>query len=215
MIRGHSSEDTDMPIPSGYRLLKCIKTVGNSRINTLFEFARTSPYSFKVVVKLKANPIPSRSHDVIYYANGSIANRTLRMTCWSTAFQFQFGNMKNINMEGSVGYMNGERTITIQGEDPKKIFDDLGNEIAIPNSAMFIGGSSKLYFPSTQTDGYSYSMLQLTNNGVLERDYIPVIRESDNVVGFYDLCGSISPTTGTPLYANDSPNLGYFDYEEL
>lgn len=46
------------------------------------------------------------------------------------------------------------------------------------------------------------------------RDLVPCVRESDGKPGFYDLCGSISGTTGTPFYVNadttaNAPDFNY------
>ena len=40
------------------------------------------------------------------------------------------------------------------------------------------------------------------NNNQTARLFIPCFRRSDNVIGLYDLCGSICPLTGTPFYIN-------------
>lgn len=40
------------------------------------------------------------------------------------------------------------------------------------------------------------------DNSDLVRNFVPCYRQSDNVIGMYDLCGSICPLTGTPLYIN-------------
>ena len=39
------------------------------------------------------------------------------------------------------------------------------------------------------------------------RDLVPCYREIDGLFGFYDLCGSICPLTGTPLYINANTNI--------
>ena len=38
------------------------------------------------------------------------------------------------------------------------------------------------------------------------RRFVPCIRLSDNVAGYYDLCGSSSPSTGTPFYTANTPS---------
>lgn len=43
-------------------------------------------------------------------------------------------------------------------------------------------------------------------DGVLVRDFIPIKRNSDNKLGFWDLCGSESPFNGTPFYSQTSAN---------
>lgn len=45
------------------------------------------------------------------------------------------------------------------------------------------------------------------------RNFIPVVRNSDNKPGLYDLCGSICPLTETPFYVN--AGTGEFTWKEL
>ena len=42
----------------------------------------------------------------------------------------------------------------------------------------------------------------VSEQGVEVQHFVPVQRNADGVVGFYDLCGSICPLTGTPFYIN-------------
>jgi hypothetical protein len=43
-------------------------------------------------------------------------------------------------------------------------------------------------------------------NGLPLRYFVPCKRISDNVAGFYDLCGSINAATGTSFYVADAPS---------
>lgn len=47
---------------------------------------------------------------------------------------------------------------------------------------------------------------KIYESGELVRDFVPCYRKADDVTGFYDLCGSICPLTGTPFYINSNPN---------
>jgi len=49
--------------------------------------------------------------------------------------------------------------------------------------------------------GRIYSLTMSYNNNYM-REFIPSKRIADNVVGMYDLCGSICQLTGTPFYIN-------------
>lgn len=41
---------------------------------------------------------------------------------------------------------------------------------------------------------------QIWDNGILQRDYVPALRISDNKPGMWDLCGSTCPLTNSPFY---------------
>ena len=50
-------------------------------------------------------------------------------------------------------------------------------------------------------------------NNIQVRNLTPVVRDSDNKPGLYDLCGSICPLTETPFYVN--AGTGEFTWKEL
>lgn len=65
--------------------------------------------------------------------------------------------------------------------------------------------------PSARFNGDIRSF-RFWKSGVLVRDMVPCIRESDSKPGMYDLCRSVSAKTGTPFYTSENTvNFAYGD----
>lgn len=52
---------------------------------------------------------------------------------------------------------------------------------------------------------------QLFENNIIQRDYVPVVRNSDNKPGMWDFCGSICTLTNSPFYVK-AGGTGEFTY---
>ena len=66
--------------------------------------------------------------------------------------------------------------------------------------------------PTYRFRGRLYYIRFYDSTGTQVRNFVPCYRKADNVVGLYDLCGSICPQTNTPFYINlESGHFGKGD----
>lgn len=70
-----------------------------------------------------------------------------------------------------------------------------------PYTSFIFGRNGNTTYRNTWVNGKVYSY-DIYKDNVLVRNYVPCYRKADNVIGLYDLCGSICPLTGTPFYIN-------------
>ena len=83
------------------------------------------------------------------------------------------------------------------------------NDQTLDNTANWEANTLEMYVGARNNNSTVGNYGLITANhwwckkaGVMIADYIPAKRNSDNVLGMYDLCGSICPLTGTPFYIN-------------
>lgn len=83
----------------------------------------------------------------------------------------------------------------------------------VSHNTMYLFSQNQDEPPSTTAPRYFYRgkayYCIIQDESVFLRNFIPVVRLSDNKPGMYDLCGSISAKTGTPFYVNEGTGADF------
>lgn len=121
----------------------------------------------------------------------------------SANYVYRFGDGDGNVVVAGLYYDLTKRTLIFNGDEDKVYIDGVpisNNTVArcSTHDEMKVGyrnqGGMGFYgkiFDSKFTD---------KDTGITHRNYIPCYRKSDNVIGMYDLCGSICSRTNTPFY---------------
>ena len=179
-------------LPSGYTQVNYIRATNNSYIDTGYKPNANTNIKMKIIV----------------------SNGTAR----------PFGVL-----EGNVGYLNSVGYWRIFATGGQKIepmgtydYEIQGNKVYRDGELIYTGGipisfNYNLYLfasnqngtPNYGTNGYLY-YFKIYDNDVLVRDFIPCYRNSDNVVGLYDLVNNVFYTnqgTGSFTYGQVQEQL--------
>lgn len=185
-------------LPKGYKRIAGIKSVNGAYINTC-QAGNNFP-SFKMsAMLLDDTPLGAYAdleQNAIWGNNGN-----LRLCIYRYAY-FQHGGYsanlvvtsylnKWVDIEGGYGYFN---------------FDDVEKTFTKQNKG-YTADSINLFKARTAQEGRPlivgvYVSYEGEENPVMVRNMVACERESDGVVGLYDMCGSICPLTNSPFYTN-------------
>lgn len=198
-------------LPSGYTQVDYIESTGTQYIDTNYYGNLNTEIKAKAITTISTNrqlfgDITDNSKGIS--CNISISsNQTSRFGSKSVSLNFQnyisLNTIFDITENKNGIYVNGTQVATFNEttsfNTEKTLFLLNRNGSIVSTTNAWIG---KLYF------------CKIYDNGVLVRDFIPCYRNSDNVIGLYDLvndvfytnqgsgaftCGSIAPTPDTPL----------------
>ena len=96
-----------------------------------------------------------------------------------------------------MNYYN-DRKVVIDGVSVRDLSETVPTQI-YPAYLFTANNQGTLFSRYSVSRVFSY---KATDGQRIIRDYIPVVRISDGKPGFYDLCHSICPLTGTSFYVN-------------
>ena len=179
----------DMIMPAGYTILEYIEGTGPQYINTGVQTSSTQRIEYDV----RLDHVMSNGESQILGAGG---------TTDGTLYSFRFepgANIKIVYTPSAGGYID---TNIPQDTNRHRLILDLKNKFASVDGTTFNFSS----LPSGQTYSqylFAYSRkgtadtqygfkgkmygAKIYDNGTLVRDMIPALRNSDNVVGMYDM----------------------------
>lgn len=208
MMTKESTQATSI-LPSGYTQVDYIESHGTEYID--LNITANQNTNFNVQFKTLDSVIASRSF--FGYLNDDNVNANDYFLYVSVMKKFQFG----FN-----GYRNFEDVLTNTFynvyNDKNKLYIN-GNEYTIPYSGDFSTSPNSLYLFKIRNVAANGTPIQLFSfklfdNGTIVRDMIPCYRNSDNVVGLYDLVNDVFYTnqgTGAFTYGSVAsiPNPDY------
>lgn len=194
----------------GYTEISDIRSSAKQYIDTLFQLASTMSVEIRTRANGNGAQILIGCSD---YRSGGFLNRYLNT---GTQDQFIYRHYYINNKYARINVRDygtchlivlTASSMTVDGNLAPN-YNDSGN---------YNGGTVTLAAINTNnTPEYYcgiYESLKLYNSGVLVRDLVPRIRNSDGAVGMLDLCGSASSFDGTPFYGN--LGAGTFGYKKL
>lgn len=87
-------------------------------------------------------------------------------------------------------------TVTVSTDDNTVSGTIPTAEGTVNNATIYINSSRR--YSQTREDVIKWYYFRISDNGVLIRNYIPVVRKADNKAGFYDIVNrTFNPSTGT------------------
>lgn len=194
-----SKKKTTSLLPKGYRRVEYIKSTGGAYINTGKNSYSNYP-SFKFTAKIESGQATDYT-GLYVFGNADNFVKVFLGSGKLTYINGQYGGY-GINVGGfGLGEFH-----EIELEIGRFVLDGVEHTFTKNNK----NNGSNIYLfkqnsSATQTRESALGRFQLftgKTEPVLVRDFVPCYRESDGVVGMYDLCGSICPLTNTPFYIN-------------
>ena len=189
-------------LPSDYTPLTYIRSTGQQYINTQFypteKTVLEMQFKYSGTANANALSIARWTGAPTYYTFGIYQSLPTRLT-------YHYGNFESGQYFHYTGYSAGSVTSASIGDGKCYMNGNLihtyTNTAFTSQQVLYLLGFNNNGTNLVQGGGYMYYM-KIAEDGVVRREFIPAKRIADNVVGMYDLCGSICPLTGTPFYIN-------------
>lgn len=212
-MRREHNITTETPLPSGYTRLQYIKSTGTQYVDTRVAF------SVKPNVKITASfTQPQHNHWIFGFWQQNIAGGYIGV--YNDSFIAGFGADADSNRTpiGLIPFDTNKHTFIIDRSgnyfDNTKITNsDFTKSTPSGYNRLFarlITSQTAYLFEIYGDSALIYECILTDVNGDFIRNYVPALRQSDNKPGFYDLSGSICPSTNTPFYIN--AGTGEFQY---
>lgn len=184
-------------LPSGYRELKSIISTGTQYIQTGIQLDDYNGFEIDAKVSFRENSglVGDKSGSTIFSWQGAnvfaywYARNTNSIGTWSRSL----GERHVYRAFNGEAFFDGEYILTLTGTKQK------GTQ---GGARIFWGYSSEKPTFANKAVSEVFSCIFLDANEALVGQFIPAVRESDNEIGMYDLCGTICPLTNTPFYIN-------------
>ena len=209
--------------PRGYVECECIVVNDNRQyINTLYKPNVTTDIEahFEVPHFNSLNPLywtrvnwRSKSFGFILPANAANLKqvRAYRLTNSGTT-TISLQNAPTTNLYISTEYSNSGavNTFTINGETQNFAAND-ANSLNYSIYLFRLNHEGNVYSETSSVPGTKLHSFKIIENGVVVRDFVPCLRETDSVAGLYDVLDDDPPTA---FYVNaDTSGSGSFGYE--
>lgn len=209
--------------PRGYVECECIVVNDNRQyINTLYKPNVTTDIEahFEVPHFNSLNPLywtrvnwSSKSFGFILPANAANLKqvRAYRLTNSGTT-TISLQNAPTTNLYISTEYSNSGavNTFTINGETQNFAAND-ANSLNYSIYLFRLNHEGNVYSETSSVPGTKLHSFKIIENGVVVRDFVPCLRETDSVAGLYDVLDDDPPTA---FYVNaDTSGSGSFGYE--
>ena len=191
-------------LPAGYTELEYIESTGTQYIDTGVKasdcygiYADFTPLGTHGLSGVFGSNTEVQNGTSLWLDNGSSVTFYIRPnTLVALSPQISTNNILNTRCVFSM--LNGVATFTYNNVTSSGTCN-IGTTTY--DTTIKVCGCSTFYNDYSAKAKYNKFMLYKENNTLI-RNFIPAMRNSDNVVGMYDLCGSICPLTGTPFYIN-------------
>lgn len=183
-------------LPPEYQEVAWIGSTGEQYIDTGVKLTPTS----KVKLSLRVTKYDSSQKmgffgsydDALYqlYASGS-GNRNFYASFGGTSSQYRAIGTFELNTLYEIVMQSGK--VAINGA----VYD-------LPQATLTANTNALIFARSLSLPKACMELVkgEIEDNGVLLRSYKKVYHKGNGTIGLYDMCRSISPLTGTPLYTN-------------
>ena len=195
-------------IPDDYQEVEYIESHGTEYIDTGYTFTNVSSYTFNI----RVNPSAISGDNFILGARtGNAGGRALRFNLCGSKLQ-------------NSGYVYDDNVVTSPAMTVNTVYDVTASGESGKNDVYVVNGKSYTLKGTPQNSlstGYPVSLLGINTNGTVQsqrfkgkiykfdltvdnkriRDFVPVMRESDNVYGMYDMVtGEFFGNAGTGAF---------------
>lgn len=205
-LKGNTSQSI---LPSGYTQVDYITSDGNSYIDT----GKALGYNFKIETKFIYNQQSSNEQPIVStWGNNSYAWFNLYIASNNQLRFYAAGNHMTANPTLTIGNIN---TVSYSRNDNEWVGTLNGEEVTFSTTLTASNPTTlKILARGDNTLGSYVSIyrLKLFENNILTMDLVPCYRNSDNVIGLYDIVNNQFLTnagTGTFTYGSIAPNPDY------
>ena len=202
VYKGNTSQSI---LPSGYTQVDYITSDGNSYIDT----GKTLGDNFKIETKFIHNQQSSNEQPIISTWVNSYAWFNLYIASNNQLRFYAAGNHMTANPTLTIGNIN---TVSYSRNDNEWVGTLNGEEVTFTTEITSSNLTTfKILVRGDGTRGSYVSIyrLKLFENNILTMDLIPCYRNSDNVIGMYDIINNIfyiNSGTGNFTYGSIAPN---------
>ena len=204
----NANESSASRLPNGYYETAGNTTTGSKYIDTGLKSNVNDEYIITCARANDTDNLPVLGDG----ASKTDSNIALWINPKTNLVEFTYGNGGSNDYKVLTSSYNVQvfHTYRMEVSTGKAWLDD--DYIGQSKSHSNVTNSKKLVFlgswRGSTANGYykgTVSEFIIIRNGETIRHFVPAIRKSDSACGYYDLCESASPKTGTPFYL---PNTG-------
>lgn len=174
-------------VPNIYRKVSYLESSGTQYIDT--GIIPTNTHGISINFSFSSNesfdgswcPIGARTGDIRFWINKSVdaSGLTFGFGDYTTSRQTQ---PKNTLLRASLNLYNNRKMIYVNGNYQENITSSISN---LSNTLYIFGANVNGSISFVPPDCRIYEA-QITNGSALVRDFVPVVRKSDNKPGMYD-----------------------------
>lgn len=199
-------------LPSGYQRLEYIESTGTQYINTGVNLAQNSSIELSISMNEK-----DTRNKMLFGSRTGASDNNISINATS-AIVLDFNNSSYATYRTSFDYETNTKYILYNSKEKRVIYDENHNVLAqnttICNDTITTPQTATLFYINPKPSNTWYNAnakiyyCKIWNNGKLIRNFIPCVRNSDNVVGLYDLANdTFYKNAGTGTFVTPTTQL--------
>ena len=201
-----NTEQSNAILPNGYTQVDYIESTGNQYLDT----GVNADSNLRVILDLAFNE-PTGTNQNVGAINTSSGNIRYHVICVPNSNSIGIG-MSGIGIINTINLDSNRHLYDIKPSDKVAIID--GQSYTLAQSSITFDTQLNFYLFARNSTGSIYLSktklwaCKMYASGTLVRDFIPCYRNSDNVIGLYDLVNDV-------FYVNNSSSTIPFNYGSI